>query len=147
MRTINERGLRLIESFETLQLTPYDDGYGFRTVGWGHKMLPLDPYHTLTPEESDSLLYLDLRVAEDGIAPYLTGELNDNQYAALISLVFNCGVRAIGKSTLLRMINAGDPKAAANQFLIWNKVGNVESRGLTRRRQAERELFLLTPDA
>jgi lysozyme len=146
VRTINERGLRLIESFETLQLTPYDDGYGFRTVGWGHKMLPLDPYRTLTIEEADELLYLDLRVAEEGVENCVTYPVNDNQFAALVSLAFNCGVRAIARSTLVRMINARDPLAAANQFLIWNKVGNVESRGLTRRRQAERALFLLPPE-
>ena len=144
MRQINERGLRLIESFEQLRLTPYDDGYGFRTVGWGHRMQPTDPYRTLTQQEADSLLYLDLRVAEEGMEQVLEEPANDNQFAALVSLAFNCGVRAISNSTLIQLFNEGRPLAAAEQFLRWNKVGGIESRGLTRRRQAERELFLLT---
>ena len=147
MREINERGLRLIESFESLRLIPYDDGYGFRTVGWGHRMQPTDPSCAISRDEADALLYYDLRIAEEGIAASVAYPLNDNQFAALVSLAFNCGVRAIGNSTLVQMLNAGNVEGAAQQFPRWNKVGGVESRGLTRRRAAEQALFRLPPTA
>lgn len=146
-RQINDAALHLIESFETLQLTVYDDGFGFRTIGYGHKLLPTDRYQTITEDEAEALLYYDLRIAEEGIAKACSRPLNDNQFGALVSLAFNCGVTAISQSTLIRLLNAGDYEGAANQFLRWNKVGGIEVRGLTRRRAAEAALFRTPPTA
>jgi lysozyme len=72
--------------------------------------------------------------------------LNDAAFGALVSFAFNAGLGNLGQSTLLRKLNAGDRAGAAEQFLVWNK-GRVrgvltELPGLTRRRRAERALFL-----
>jgi lysozyme len=69
--------------------------------------------------------------------------INDNEYAALVCFAYNVGVGALHGSTLLKMLNANqDRVAVADQFLRWNKAGGIELPGLTRRRQAERSLFL-----
>lgn len=72
--------------------------------------------------------------------------LDDGQFAALVSFAFNCGSGNLASSTLLRKLNQGDYAGAADQFLAWNKARKngvlVELPGLTRRRRAERALFL-----
>ena len=55
---------------------------------------------------------------------------------------YNVGTGALQKSTLIKLLNAGDTQGAADQFLRWNKAGGQVVAGLTRRREAERKLFL-----
>jgi hypothetical protein len=73
--------------------------------------------------------------------------LNQNQFDALVSFAYNCGEGNLGKSTLLRRLNAGDYKGAAAQFAAWNKGGGQVLKGLVRRRAAEAALFRATPSA
>ncbi len=68
--------------------------------------------------------------------------INDNQFAALVSFAYNVGTAALAASTLLKKLNSGDMQAAADQFLKWDHAAGVVLKGLTRRRQAERALFL-----
>jgi hypothetical protein len=74
----------------------------------------------------------------------VTAPLTQNQFDALVCFAFNVGNGALLSSTLLRELNKRDYAAAANQFLRWNKAGGHELPGLTRRREAERRLFLAT---
>jgi lysozyme len=68
--------------------------------------------------------------------------LSQNQFDALVSLAYNIGTNAFKTSTLVKYLNALDYKAAADQFLVWNKAGGSVLKGLVRRREAERALFL-----
>ena len=68
--------------------------------------------------------------------------MNDNQFAALVSFVFNCGIGNFKRSTLLRRVNAGDFAGAAREFPRWNKAGGQVLKGLTLRREAEAALFM-----
>jgi lysozyme len=72
--------------------------------------------------------------------------VDDGQFGALIALVFNIGAGNLQASTLLRKLNAGDVAGAAEQFLAWDKArvdGVLKPlAGLTRRRRAERAMFL-----
>ncbi|KQD16250.1 lysozyme [Acinetobacter baumannii] len=68
--------------------------------------------------------------------------LTQNQFDALVSLAYNIGSGAFKGSTLLKLLNKGDYKGAADQFLVWNKAGGKVMKGLVRRREAERALFL-----
>jgi lysozyme len=61
---------------------------------------------------------------------------------ALVSFAYNVGVGALGSSTLLRLLNAGDHAGAAAQFGRWNKAGGKALAGLTKRRAAEAALFV-----
>ncbi|MFH4317138.1 lysozyme, partial [Acinetobacter baumannii] len=68
--------------------------------------------------------------------------LSDRQVAALTSFAYNVGLGAFARSTLLKKLNAGDVRGAADEFLRWTRVGNRTVRGLVARRRAERDLFL-----
>jgi lysozyme len=78
----------------------------------------------------------------DGVAKNIKVELSQNQIDAIASFVYNVGTGAFNKSTLLKKLNAEDFDSAANEFLRWNKVDGKVVKGLTRRREAEKELFL-----
>jgi lysozyme len=142
MREINDAGIELIKSFETLQLvgmlpTPHD----VPTAGWGHT----GPFVALgvkyTEEQALGWLFEDLAWAESTVDGYVGVRLNDNQFAALVSLVFNIGETAFKHSTILKNLNVRDFKAASLGFLAWDHQKGVRLAGLTRRREAERALF------
>ncbi len=72
----------------------------------------------------------------------MTVPVTQQQFDAMVSLAFNVGAHAFSKSTLVRKLNAGDVRGAADEFLRWNKAGGQVLDGLVRRRRAERDLFL-----
>jgi len=146
MRRTNAEGIALIKHFEGLSLTMYRDVAGHPTIGYGRMSPKLLPGTTITQAQADQMLDDDLKSAECVIHSLVKGALNDNQFSALVSFVFNLGAQNFRKSTLLRMLNAGDVGGAAQQFERWNKatVNGVSTvvAGLVRRREAERALFL-----
>ena len=72
--------------------------------------------------------------------------IHQNQFDALVSFTYNCGKGALKTSTLLKKLNQGDIQGAAQEFLRWNKASGQVLAGLTRRRTAEMELFLASPE-
>lgn len=140
MRQINKAGLDLIKSFEGLRLKAYKDAVGIWTVGYGHTKTAT-PGMAISEPEAEAMLRNDLAEAQGAVERLVKRPLNDNEYAALVSFVFNLGSGNLSRSTLLRKLNAGDRRGAADQFLVWNKAGGKVLAGLTRRRQAERALF------
>lgn len=141
MRTINEEGLKLIKEFEGLRLEAYLDVVGIPTIGYGstHGVKLGDK---ITEEEAESLLKEDLKIYEDVVERLVKVPLTDNQFSALVSFTYNLGQGNLASSTLLKLLNKGEYTQAADQFLRWNKAGGKVYKGLTRRREAERELFL-----
>lgn len=95
----------------------------------------------ITQNKSTELLLDDLAWVSTTIAKSVTVSLNQNQYDALTSLIFNIGAAAFRGSTVLRKLNAGDYVSAADAFLMWKRSGN-DPDILLRRRQRERALFL-----
>ena len=141
MRQINQAGLDLIKQFEGLRLFAYKCPAGVWTIGYGHTGPDVHPKLQITKERADMLLQQDVLWACKAVADNVKVALTDNQFSALVSLVFNIGESAFKKSTILRMVNEGRLKDAQAQFARWNKVGGVPSIGLTRRRKAEAELW------
>lgn len=141
-RQVNAKGLALIKSFEGLRLTAYLCPAGVWTIGYGHTGPDVYEGLTITPEQADDFLRRDIMIAEDCVAMNASLFLNDNQFSALVSFVFNVGVSIFQHSTLLRCLNAGDIPGAAEQILVWHHVHGQDMPGLKRRRQAERDLFL-----
>ena len=82
-----------------------------------------------------------------GLKKLLKVNINENQFNALLSWVYNFNLQTLAKSTLLKLLNAGKSKElVANEFLKWNK-GQVNGKlvvlpGLVTRRRAEADLFL-----
>lgn len=136
-------GLTLIKSFEGLSLEKYRDAVGKWTIGYGHLILPHENFpQALTQVEAEDLLRADLGVTERGIHRLVTVDLNQNQFDALVAFAFNVGLGNLQNSTLLRLLNQGQYQEAADQLLRWNKAGGKILAGLTRRREAERALFM-----
>lgn len=136
---------KMIIGFEGEVLHGYLDSIGKLTIGIGHLCLVPEPYRLnqpITKEESRRLFAQDVDTAANGVQKLVKVPLSQNQLEALVSFVFNLGQGALAKSTLLKKLNAKDYPGAANAFLAWNRAGGKVVAGLTRRRKAERELFL-----
>jgi len=139
---INDKGLKLIKDFEGCKLSAYKDIVGVLTIGYGSTGSHVTPGLKISQEEADELLIKDLRRFEDGVEKLVTCKLNDNQFSALVCFSFNVGLGSLKSSTMLKLLNANDFTAAAEQFLRWDKAQGKKIAGLTRRRAAERALFL-----
>jgi lysozyme len=141
MRT-NIAGLSLIKSFEGCELTAYKCPAGVLTIGYGHTGADVKPGQVITAHRAEELLQGDLARFERAVEASLKVSVTPNQFAALVSLAYNIGGAALAKSTLIKRLNAGKTQEAADQFLAWNKAGGKVLKGLARRREAERALFL-----
>ena len=143
MRKINKAGLELLKSFEGLRLEAYQDSGGIWTIGYGHTATAKEDM-VIDEAEAERLLLLDLYIAESAVDLLVTERVpSDNQFAALVVFVFNIGVFAFQKSTMLNLLNSGvEAQRVADQFDRWNKVNGVILKGLVRRRAAEKKLFL-----
>lgn len=141
-RRVNEAGLAILMAAEGLRLAAYYCPAGKLTVGYGHTGPDVSEGMTITEAEAQKLLEADLEWAGRTVEKEVTVPLNDNQFSALASLVYNIGPGAFAKSTLLRVLNEGNYLAAADEFLKWRKSGGKVLAGLEKRRAAERGLFL-----
>jgi GH24 family phage-related lysozyme (muramidase) len=99
-------------------------------------------YPPIDLEIGNLWLAQDLAVANNGVRNYVKVPLTPQQEAALTDFAFNLGVGNLQISTLLRLLNRGDYMGAAGQFRRWNLAGGKVLPGLTRRREAERVMFL-----
>ena len=139
---LSDDGAAFIARFEGFRSTKYVCPAGKPSIGYGHVIQPGETLDRVTQQEALALLQADATREAEAVRRALKVPLKPHQSDALISLAYNCGGRAIARSTLLSRLNDGLMNDAAEEFLRWNKIGRVESRGLTRRRIAERRLFL-----
>ncbi|MEL6491394.1 MAG: lysozyme [Cyanobacteria bacterium J06634_6] len=140
-RRTNANGLLLIKSFEGLRLRAYRDAVGIWTIGYGTTR-GVKPGMVISTDEAVKFLQEDLARFEKSINSAVKVPINDNQFSALASFTYNVGPGAFRSSTLLRLLNQGNIRGAADQFPRWDKAGGRALAGLTRRRNAERLLFL-----
>lgn len=146
---ISNNGIALIKRFEGCRLTAYPDpgtggdpwtiGYGW-TGKVGGK--PIRPGMKIDDATAERLLRTGVVSFDQAVSKMLKVSVTQNQYDALVSLAYNIGTRALSTSTLMKKLNAGDVKGAADAFLSWNRSGGKVMAGLTNRRKAEREVFL-----
>ena len=136
-----EAGFDLVRRSEGCRLTAYRDIVGVLTVGYGHTGSDVVEGMTITQDQADQMLRYDCQFSEMAVKRLVAVELNQEQYDALVDFVFNCGVGAFQKSTLLRRLNRGDYDGAAEEFPKWNQAGGVVVQGLVKRRRAEQQLF------
>ncbi|WP_173087743.1 lysozyme [Devosia sp. 1635] len=143
-RKVNAATLAHIKASEGLRLNAYPDP-GSRngdpwTIGYG-STAGVRKGDTITEAESERRLVIDLTHAENAVARLVKVPLNDNQFGALASFVFNIGSEAFKNSTLLRKLNAGDYAAVPSELARWNKNDGAVMAGLTKRRAAEAALW------
>jgi len=145
MRSIDPAGFNIVKTNEGCLLHSYQDVAGVWTIGYGHT--PARPGQTITQAEADALLIQDLQHAEVAVDSCTSDvPTTDNQFSAMVSLAFNIGTGAFHASSVLRDHRGREYGAAANAFLLWDKAhinGQlVMVRGLLRRRNEERDLYL-----
>jgi GH24 family phage-related lysozyme (muramidase) len=142
----SDKGISLIKQFEGCKLTAYQDSVGVWTIGYGWTQpvdgKPIRAGMTIKQETAERLLKTGLVSYESDVSRLVKVGLTQGQFDALVSFTYNLGARSLSTSTLLRKLNGGDYAGAADEFLRWNKAGGNVLNGLTRRREAERALFL-----
>lgn len=140
---LSQRGLDFIKRFEGFEPRPYNDGYGYMTIGYGHRIKPGERFTVLSEAEALQLLAQDTAWATAAVSRLVRVPLTQAMFDALVSLVFNWGESNFAGSSLLRMLNAGDYQAAAHRLSEHpiTSAGKV-SNGLIRRRKEESTLFL-----
>jgi lysozyme len=135
----------IVGGFEGIRLNAYPDpatrGKPW-TVCYGHTE-GVKPGDRHSIEECKALLVKDLEIYAKGIENCVKVPLTDERFVALTSFAFNVGVKAACNSSVVKLINIGQTKAGCDRLLKWNKAAGITFPGLTRRRQAERELCLV----
>lgn len=144
MRTSAE-GVALMHHYESCRLSAYPDPGSVDgrpwTIGWGHTGPEVKRGLVWTQAQADAAFLRDLQATEylvEKMAPTAT----QAEFDALVSFAYNLGAAALRGSTLMRLYQAGDKAGAAEQFLRWDKNDGAVMHGLTKRRNAERSLFL-----
>lgn len=133
---INNEGLELIKSFEGLKLIAYLCPAGVWTIGYGHTS-GVKKGQVITKAQAENMLKSDLKRYEAYVNDNVHIDLNENQFSALVSFTFNCGV-----GNLRTLVKGRTAEQIAEAMLLYNKASGTPLNGLIRRRKAERELFL-----
>lgn len=134
----SSQGVSLIKSFEGCRLIAYKCPAGVWTIGYGHTA-GVKEGDTITQEQADDYLRNDLEKYEKAVLNYdAIYNFNQNQFDALVSFTYNCGV-----ANLKNLTQSGKRTIAqiSTKLTLYNKAGGVVLRGLQRRRAAEKELF------
>lgn len=145
---LNPEGFQLIAETEGLRLRAYFLA-GQWLVGYGHARIAYEGLE-ITRAEANALLHRDIAEVEEGLDRLLAGiEVNENEYAALVSLAYNLGLGAFERTLVYQRLAAGDRAGAADAFryLTTAKMNGVrtELAVLVQRRARERDLFLTPP--
>jgi lysozyme len=140
---LSASGLNFIKQWEGFRATPYKDAGGKWTIGYGHLIQPGESFTQISQAQALNILAQDVNWAENAVNSLVAVPLNQNQFDALVSLVFNWGSGNFANSQLLQKLNAGDYQGAA-QRLGEHPVtsGGVFVQGLANRRAAEKAMFL-----
>lgn len=152
---VGQRGKDLFKEWEGLVTHEYLDSGGAPTIGIGHLLtrsertsgkisiggLALDYRNGFTEQQCWDLLDEDLAGTEAVVNAAVKVSLNQNQFDALVSFVFNVGDGAFRSSTLLRLLNQGQYDQVPAQLRRWNMDNGHVVQGLINRRNKEIALW------
>jgi len=155
MNEFSENGLRLLKQWEGSRSVMYRDAAGLPTIGVGHlltrsemtsgkiviKNQPVRYATGLSEQQIIDLLAQDVRPAALCVQTYVLVPLNQNQFDALVSFVFNVGQGAFRGSTLLKLLNQRQYAAVPDQLRRWTRAGGQVIHGLQFRRENEIKLW------
>lgn len=145
---INNEGLELIKSFEGCRLVAYDDLQpnktitdisqvkGTLTIGYGHTA-GVTVGMVINQIQANNMLKSDMKKYEKYVTDNIKIPLNENQFSALVSFCYNCGV-----GNLKTLVKNRTAEQIADAMILYNKSKGKVLAGLVRRREAERRLFL-----
>lgn len=138
--------LVFVQGWESCELVAYLDSGNppVPTIGWGHTR-GVRMGDTCTQATADEWFADEMGEYAAELEAYLTRTPEQNQFDALLSLGYNAGIappRGIGRAGIVQLFNGGDDRQCADRFLAWNKDGGRVVHGLTKRRAAERDVYL-----
>ena len=141
----SKQGIELIKRYEGLRLKAYVCPAGVATIGWGHTK-GVKAGMVIDLAEAERMLADDIAIAERCVNCDAEN-LNQNQFDALVSFVFNVGTANYKKSTLRKKVLANpNDTAIADEFGRWKYANKIVLPGLVRRRQAESDLYFSKSD-
>ncbi|MHC1838155.1 lysozyme [Klebsiella pneumoniae] len=141
---LSQRGIDLIKQFEGYSSKAYPDpatGGAPWTIGYGTTK-GVKPGMVITAQQAEKMLRDDVAKFESGVSSLITAPTTQGQFDAMVSLAYNIGLGNFGKSTLLKKHNARCYTCAADQFRVWNRANGKVMNGLTKRRAAERQVYM-----
>lgn len=155
---VSDKAIKMIVHHEGLRLKPYRCPAKLWTIGVGHVLYPdqgkmaineRDGYQlrpednrVFTQEEVNNILKADLKRFEQGVDRYITTQLTQGMFDALVSFSFNVGLGTLQRSTLRMKLNRGDKEGAAEELLKYCMAGGKILKGLQNRRIDEKAMFL-----
>lgn len=132
--------IKLIKEFEGCRFRAYDCPAGVCTIGYGHTEGVYSGM-TISQEDAERFLMQDIEKIENAINQALLVKVNQSQFDALVSFVFNIGISAFYKSTLLQKLNRGAYRLVPYEMNRWTNIHGKFSKGLQNRRNKEVALF------
>lgn len=139
---ISKKGIDLIKKHEGVRTTAYLCPAGVWTIGYGHTGKEIRAGSTISLEEAEELLRSDLVLFEDVVSKYVESTLTQNQFDALVSLVYNIGAGAFLGSTLFRLVNTTPNHPDIEiEFAKWVNACGRRLPGLVKRRADEANLY------
>jgi lysozyme len=140
------KGIPIIRKFEGLKLKAYLCPAGVWSIGYGNTFYEngskVQEGEKITLDRADKLLFFVVQKFESEVSKLVKSSINDNQLGALTSFAFNVGAGNLGKSTLLKKVNANPNDATIrDEFMRWTKAGGKVLNGLVTRRKAEADLY------
>lgn len=155
---VSDKAIKMIVHHEGLRLKPYRCPAKLWTIGVGHVLYPeqgklsinerdgfalkQEDNRTFTQEEVSNILKADLKRFEQGVDRFITVQLSQGMFDALVSFSFNVGLGTLQRSTLRQKLNRGDKEGAAEELLKYCMAGGKILKGLQNRRLDEKALFL-----
>ena len=143
----SNNAVKLIAQFEGFESKPYICSGGVVTIGYGTTIYPSGVKvnmndSAITKQQAEEYLLNDINKFSNGVDLLVRSNINQNQFDALVSFAYNVGLGNLSNSTLLKLINV-DPNNSLikNEFIKWNKAKGKVLAGLTRRRNAEANLY------
>tara|TARA_X000001382_G_scaffold129914_1_gene123186 strand:- start:1245 stop:1688 length:444 start_codon:yes stop_codon:yes gene_type:complete len=138
---ISAEGLSLIKKFEGCELKAYRCAANVLTIGYG-TIKNVTEGMEITQEEAETLLQEEMHEYEGYINDMVKVPLEQHQFDAMVSWVFNLGSGNLSSSTLLKKLNNSEYDEVPAQIRRWNKAGGKVLDGLIRRREAEALMFM-----
>jgi len=143
---VSSEGILLIKNFEGCMLNAYQCSAGKWTIGYGNTFYEdgtsVKKGDKISKERAEILLTLILVTFENDVKKLVKSNINQYQFDALVSFAYNCGVGNLKASTLLKKVNINPSDVTIkSEFLKWNKAGGKILLGLTKRREAESNLY------
>lgn len=141
----SDKGIAFIKRWEGVYLKAYRCSANVLTIGVGHTAAMGEPTPVegmkITEQEAEDILRRDLASVERDVKASLKVLVNQRQFDTLVSFVFNVGIGAFRKSTLLKKLNASDYEAVPEELMKWTRAGGKVVQGLVNRRKAEADLW------